>query len=175
LGKRVLFKRVSDLQSMWVGECEKQIAEAFEQAKDDEMVLIIDEGDSFLQSRQGDKRSWEISQVNEMLSQMETHTQPFIITSNLMNTLDEACLRRFTFKIKFDFLLPDQADELFTAYFNSPAPKAILSNHILAPGDFANVHKRANVLKMTDSEAIYDMLEQECKLKPQHGGNKIGF
>jgi transitional endoplasmic reticulum ATPase len=86
LGKEVLFKRASDLQSMWVGECEKNIAKAFKEAKKKEMVLIIDEGDSFLRDRTKARNSWEISQVNEMLSQMERHPQPFILTTNLMKT-----------------------------------------------------------------------------------------
>lgn len=174
LGKRVLFKRASDLQSMWLGECEKNIAKAFHDAKENEMVLIIDEGDSFLRSRERAERSWEISQVNEMLSQMEMHDQPFVLTTNLMKELDQAALRRFTFKVAFDFIKPEQAARLFRAYFKADAPNAILRNHILTPGDFANVMKRARILKVTDTKEIYDMLEEECDLKDQKPKD-IGF
>ena len=137
LGKKVLFKRASDLQSMWVGECEKNIAAAFKEAADEEMVLIIDEGDSFLRNREHARASWEVSQVNEMLSQMEMITQPFFLTTNLIKDLDPASMRRFTFKAKFDFMQPDQSARLFAQYFGCEAPDEIRRNDFLTPGDFA--------------------------------------
>lgn len=175
LKKRVLFKRASDLVSMWVGQTEANIAACFEEARKEEMFLIIDEGDSFLRNRELAKASWEVTQVNEMLSQMENHTQPFVITTNLMDNLDQASLRRFTFKMKFDFLLPDQAKDIFQAYFNAEAPAAIANNDILTPGDFANVKKRADIIGITDAKAIYEMLVEECDMKPQAAKGKYGF
>ncbi|MEA2018590.1 MAG: AAA family ATPase, partial [Campylobacterota bacterium] len=81
LDKPVILKKASDLQSKWVGECEKNIANAFEEAKDENAVLIFDEVDSFLQDRNNAKASWEISQVNEMLVQMENFDGIFIATT----------------------------------------------------------------------------------------------
>jgi transitional endoplasmic reticulum ATPase len=175
LGKRVLFRRASDLQSMWLGECEKNIAKAFKEAKDGEQVLIIDEGDTFLQNRENAERSWEVSQVNEMLSQMETSTQPFILTTNLMKDLDPASMRRFTFKLKFDFMKPEQSRRLFKAYFNVDAPVGLDRMDILAPGDFANIKSKAEILGITDGEELLEMLREECKLKPQFAGTPMGF
>ena len=175
LGKKVLFKRASDLQSMWVGQTEKNIAKAFKEAKEEEKVLIIDEGDSFLQDRSGARNSWEVSQVNEMLSQMEVHDQPFIITTNLMDRLDPASLRRFTFKMKFDFLRAEQARTLFKSYFGVEAPLEMDRNAILAPGDFAAVKKKVDILGITDAQEIYDMVKGETDLKPQKPKPTIGF
>jgi SpoVK/Ycf46/Vps4 family AAA+-type ATPase len=160
LGKQVLYKRASDLQSMWLGECEKNIAKAFKEAREGGKVLIIDEGDSFLQDRSKAQRSWEISQVNEMLSQMENHTQPFIITTNLMENLDAASLRRFTFKMKFDFMRPDQSVQRFDN---------------LAPGDFATVTKKVKILGIESPEEILDLIEDELKVKPGYRKSNIGF
>lgn len=174
LGKQFIFKRASDLQSMWVGECEKNIAEAFKESKDRGRVLILDEADSFLYSREGATRSWEVSQVNEMLTQMETVESPFICTTNLMKNLDEASLRRFTFKINFDFLKPEQAAQMFNRYFNTDAPSDIYNSYILTPGDFANVQHKADILRVTDGYEIWKMLEEEIKMKPQYS-KKIGF
>lgn len=53
---------------MYVGETEQNIAKAFKEAKDKKALLIFDEADSFLQSRTNAQRSWEITQVNEMLT-----------------------------------------------------------------------------------------------------------
>ncbi len=174
MGKPVLMKRASDLQSMWVGECEKNIAKAFEQARMEKKMLVIDEGDSFLRNRERAKNSWEVSQVNEMLSQMENHPEPFVLTTNLMDDLDPASLRRFTFKLKFDYMTPVQAARLFERYFKVKAPAALLRNHILAPGDFANVLKQVNILGLRDADAIYAVLLKECAAKPNYS-REIGF
>ncbi len=109
-----------------------------------------------------------------MLSQMEMITQPFVLTTNLMRDLDEASLRRFTFKVKFDFLKPEQATRLFKAYFGYDAPSAILRNDILTPGDFATVLKKMKILNLDNAETIYSMLVEECDLKPQKT-KEIGF
>ena len=172
MGKEVLFKRASDLQSMWVGECEKNIAKAFAEAKKKGMILLIDEGDSFLRDREKAKASWEVSQVNEMLSQMERHPQPFILTTNLMKDLDAASLRRFTFKLKFDFMTTDQARRLFKRYFNVEAPRALDRNPMLVPGDYANVKKQADILGIKAADELYRMLEDETRLKP---GKRAGI
>ena len=103
LGIEVVFKRASDLISPYVGETEQNIARAFSEAKSKKAMLIFDEADTFLQNRNNAVRSWEVAQVNEMLTWMESHEYPFVCTTNLLETLDEASLRRFTFKIKFDF------------------------------------------------------------------------
>ncbi len=174
LDKQVLFKRASDLISKWVGETEQNIAEAFLEAKEEGSVLIIDEGDSFLQNRESARHSWEVSQVNEMLSQMEDHPEPFILTTNLMDNLDAASLRRFTFKMKFDYLTPFQAKRLFELYYKVTPPHRIDNNHLLTPGDIACVFKQVKILGLSDSEEIYKMIERECALKPTFSKN-IGF
>ena len=174
LNMKVSFNRASDLQSMWVGECEKNIARMFLDAREGEQFIILDEADTFFYNREQAMRSWEVSQVNEMLSQMETHTYPFICTTNLMDHLDPATLRRFTFKIKFDFLRKDQIVELFQFYFKVDPPLDILDLDILTPGDYANVKNKANFLKITDGDAIHKMLVEEVKFKPQFT-NPTGF
>ena len=94
----VIKKKCSDLIDMYVGGTEKNIAQAFEEAADQSAILIFDEADSFLQDRSNAVRNWEVTQVNEMLTQMEKHKFPFVCTTNLMEKLDKASLRRFTFK-----------------------------------------------------------------------------
>lgn len=172
--KLVLFKRASDLESMYVGGTEKNIARAFKQASEEEKVLLIDEGDTFFTARSGGNKSWENSKVNEMLSQMESHDQPFIITTNLFNTLDPASLRRFTFKLHFDFLKPEMAQKLFKEYFGIKAPDDILNQTLLAPGDFSNVKKKVDILNIKDVNEIYNLLLEELSVKPENKG-KIGF
>ena len=42
-----------------------------------------------------------MTEVNEMLQGMERHNGIFICATNLPDRIDQAALRRFTFKIKF--------------------------------------------------------------------------
>ncbi len=163
----VMQKRTSDLLSCWVGGTEKHIADAFAEAHDTESFLVFDEADSLLADRGHAERSWEVSQVNEMLTWMESHPWPFACTTNHRDGLDPASLRRFVFKIAFDYLTPDQATAMFRAYFEVAPPKTLEECTVLTPGDFAVVRRKAEVLRLLrDAPALADMLRAECDAKP---------
>ena len=174
LGIEVIFKRASDIMGMYVGQTEHNIAEAFAEARSKKAMLIFDEADSFLQNRNNAFRSWEISHVNEMLTQMESHEYPFVCTTNLLNTLDEASLRRFTFKIKFDFMTNEQAKAAFEHFFGIKDYDLGIKG--LTAGDFATVKKKSDFLNITDAEELKRMLLSEVKLKSSKElKNAVGF
>lgn len=174
LGLEVVFKRASDLISPYVGETEQNIAEAFAEAKSKKAMLIFDEADSFLQNRNNAVNSWEVSQVNEMLTWMESHEYPFVCTTNLLETLDEASLRRFTFKIRFDFFTKEQVNEAIKHFFNIENPDINIKG--LTAGDFATVKKKADFLGISDINEITNMLYEEVKLKQSKElKSRIGF
>ncbi|WP_027477958.1 AAA family ATPase, partial [Curvibacter gracilis] len=81
LDRPLVVQRGSDLMSKYVGESEKRIARAFRQAANDGAVLMIDEVDGFLRDRQAVGQSWEVSQVNEMLTQMESYEGVFVAST----------------------------------------------------------------------------------------------
>lgn len=173
LGIEVLVKRASDLISPYVGQTEQNIAEAFAEAKSKKAMLIFDEADTFLQDRNNAVRSWEVAQVNEMLIQMEASEYPFVCTTNLLETLDEASLRRFTFKLGFNFLNKKQVKLAISHFFNTDSDFFING---LASGDFATVKKKVDFLNITDTKEIIKMLEDEVKIKKSTGlKNTIGF
>lgn len=101
LGKSILIKRASELLDKYLGESEKRIAEAFDQAEEEDAVLLLDEADSFLRDRSRSSHSWEVTTVNELLQRMERFEGLFICTTNLYAQIDFAALRRFTFKLEF--------------------------------------------------------------------------
>ena len=150
VGIPLIVKRASDLISMWVGQSEKNIAEAFHEAERDGAILLIDEVDSFLADRRIAYRTWEVSLVNEMLTQMEFFSGIFVACTNLMDWIDQAALRRFDIKAKFDFLNPTQAWELLCrscAADGRGEPSLELRSRLsrlanLTPGDFAVVARR---------------------------------
>lgn len=177
LNIKVIIKQASDLMSPYVGETEIKIAKAFEEAKQEKAMLIIDEADSFLQSRQNAQHSWEISQVNQMLTSMENHPYPFVCSTNLVDILDEASLRRFTFKIKFDFLKQEQVKTAFKHFFNLKLPEDINPVYGITIGDFALVNKKAEYLGYkNDASELYKLLHDEVKMKSKDiVGHKFGF
>ena len=175
LGMEVLHKRASDVLGMYVGESEKNIADAFSEAREDEAFLVFDEADSLLADRKGAYRSWEISQVNEMLTWMENHPLPFACTTNYGDKLDSAVLRRFVFKVTLGYLTPDRAATAFQSYFGLEPPHELAALQVLTPGDFAVVRRKAEVLgQLDDAHALTTMLRAECDAKPERS-TAIGF
>ena len=182
LGRPIIVKRASDLLSMWVGGSEKALAEAFRQAADEKAVMLIDEVDSFLRDRQGARQVWELTLVNEMLTQMENFDGIFIASTNLAAGMDRAALRRFDIKAEFGFLRAEQAWELLrrhcaAAGLDDPSPNArhrlSLLGH-LTPGDFTVVSRRQRFGRFSDADQWVAALEAECELKEGHS-RPIGF
>ncbi len=185
LDKPLLKKQASDILSKWVGEAEQNIAAMFDEAEAEEMVLLIDEVDSFLLDRNSSQHSWEITQVNELLVQMESFNGIFIASTNLLNIVDAASLRRFDLKIKFDYMKPEQAWKLFLQVLqehdcnivdNTMQYKTGLAKlDNLTPGDFATIVRQFRSLNKTiDPHHLLSALEKECKAKPG-AGKSIGF
>ena len=113
LQRPLMIRQASDIASKFVGETEQNMARMFEEAGNEEAVLLLDEADSFLRSRRLAERNYEITEVNEMLQGMERFAGVFVCTTNLFDELDEAALRRFTFKIRFHPLTAVQRERMF--------------------------------------------------------------
>ena len=175
IGLEVMQKRTSDLLDKWVGSTERNIARAFTEARDDDAFLVFDEADSLLADRRHAVRNWEIGQVNEMLTWMESHPLPFACTTNLADRLDGAALRRFVFKVKLGYLKPPAIASAFRAFFGVEAPASLSGLEILTPGDFEVVRRKAAMLgQLGDVGALAAMLRSECDAKPDRGAT-IGF
>ncbi len=186
LDKPLLKKQASDILSKWVGEAEKNIAAMFDEAEADDMVLLIDEVDSFLLDRGSSQNSWEITQVNELLVQMESFNGVFIASTNLLNLVDAASLRRFDLKIKFDYMKSEQAWTLFLQVLEEHGCNLKKSEtqkyktdltrlDNLTPGDFATIVRQSRSLNKTiHPRYLLSALEKECKAKPG-AGKSIGF
>jgi len=176
-------KKASDILGPYVGMSEEHIARAFREAEQEGALLLIDEVDSFLRDRRGAERSWEVTLVNEMLTQMENFNGIFIASTNLMQGIDQAALRRFDLKICFGYLRPEQAWQLFLSQCNifghqKPAAhleKVIGDMKLLTPGDFAAVNRQQRFRAVPSPEALVDTLKAECALKDGQGTKNIGF
>jgi len=135
-----------------------------------------------LQERSGAQRNFEVTQVGELLTQMEAFEGIFIASTNLMDRLDAAALRRFDLKVRFDYLRAEQAWVMFQdaaigmGFEPTPALKGRLSQlGILTPGDFATVVRQARMNLPKDAPELLSRLEAECEVKPDHRRKPIGF
>ncbi|HHF6571028.1 TPA: AAA family ATPase [Haemophilus influenzae] len=181
----LLLRQGSDLLNPYVGGTEQNIAQAFEQAKADNALLVLDEVDTFLFSREGANRSWERSQVNEMLTQIERFEGLMVVSTNLIEVLDPAALRRFDLKLKFDYLTlkqrldfaKQQAEILGLPLLSEEDLSQIESLNLLTPGDFAAVARRHQFSPFHKVQDWLMALQGECEVKPAFSATarRIGF
>ena len=187
LQRPLLLRRASELLGPYVGQTEANLAGAFQRATQDGAVLFLDEVDSFLQRREMADRQWEITQVNELLTQMDTFDGVFICATNRIEHLDPSSLRRFDLRVRFLFLEKDQRHSLFSRALAElggeppgPLPASVraaldrLSN--VTPGDFAVVVRRARILGTPAApEALLAALEAEAQSKNEGMKTPLGF
>lgn len=186
LGKKIILKNMSDIQSMYVGETEKNITKAFAQAEREKAILVIDEADSLFIDRSTASRNWEISQTNEMLAQMENFRGIFICSTNILKNIDTAAMRRFQKKITFGYLGKDAREKLFKSYFFDTI-KGLSEETIceleklnnLTAGDFKNVFQQIQFADTVYNERdILELLKHETEFKRDrstNSNNRIGF
>jgi SpoVK/Ycf46/Vps4 family AAA+-type ATPase len=185
LGRPLMLRLASDLLSKFVGDTEQAMARMFAEAEDEQAVLLLDEADSFLRSRQRAERSYEVTEVNQMLACMERFAGIFICTTNLFDQLDEAALRRFTFKIRCLPPTAAQRERLFVAEALAGEAAALTAEQRgrlaaldqLTQGDFAAVHRQAQLLGAAlPADEFLAQLEAEHRVKPEVRQRRgIGF
>jgi len=176
LGRPLMIRQTSDIASKFVGETEQNMARMFDEAASEGAVLLLDEADSFLRSRRLAERNYEITEVNEMLQGMERFAGIFVCTTNLFDELDEAALRRFTFKIRFHPLSAEQRRRMFVAEalqgdaarLSAEQRARLAALDHLVPGDFAAVQRQLDILGAAfDPDEFLSQLEGEHRVKPE--------
>ena len=182
LDAKIVVKMGSDLLDKYVGGTEENIARSFREAEAEDAILFLDEVDGLLRSRAAAERSWEVTQVNELLHQMENFRGVLVCATNFSDNLDPATVRRFTFKVAFDYLRDDGKALFFERFFGrplSPRDRAELDAiPDLAPGDFRTVRQSLRYLGGSpDAAAFLRALREESDAKCARGAprSRIGF
>ncbi|MFH1447439.1 MAG: ATP-binding protein [Candidatus Micrarchaeota archaeon] len=125
------------LFDMYIGETEKKISFAFQDAKKENKILLFDEADSLLANRVGVESSGDSahnSQVNTILKELDAHTLPVFFATNYPALYDSAFRRRVLFSVSFPLPTREQQVELF---------------RVLTP---SNMHNNSlNVWRITES------------------------
>lgn len=181
LGKCIITKNASDILGMLVGESEKNIAKAFEEAKKQKKILLFDEVDSFFRERSYASQGWEITQVNEFLTQMEKFEGIVICTTNLRNIMDKAMQRRFHIMVEFKSLKDEGVESLLGKYFpqfdfSEEDIRRISRFQSATPGDFGNLSSRLRFMNQKKVTETY-ITDELCKMQEEKelGKRSIGF
>lgn len=94
--------------SKYIGETERNLSRLFARAEEQDIVLLLDEGDSLLTSRTDVSSAndrYANMETNYLLQRLEQYEGIILITSNATNRIDSAFQRRID--VVVDFALPD--------------------------------------------------------------------
>lgn len=183
LGKKILLKRASDIFDKYIGGTEQNIKDAFEEADRTDSILLLDEADSFFADRNSAQRSWERTQVNELLTQMEEFTGILICTTNLKQIMDEAMNRRFHLIVEFKPLAKEgircMLEKYFSAYeFSESQFNRLEHKGSVTPGDFGVLANRMRFMspeKLTSDYITTELCKMQEDKNVDCSSNKIGF
>jgi SpoVK/Ycf46/Vps4 family AAA+-type ATPase len=152
------------LLSRYIGETEKNLNALFDAVAHEPMLLLFDEADSLLGKRSevsdADDRYVNL-QANYLMSRLERHIGPCVLTSNSKERIDPGFLRRLQFVI--DFPLPDvpARSRLWRRYLPARAPidrgvdtDDLAAEFVLTGGQIRNAALHAAFLAAAESSSI---------------------
>lgn len=166
VGMKMLVVETPKIFSCWLGQTDKNIQKMFERAKEDNLVLLLDEADSLLYSRGLVSAYHTVRFTNVMLTELERFDGIAVFTSNMDDLLDEAMERRIALKVKFDLPKPKERAYIWESHM---PPKVKLAEDVdfnllgekydFSGGEIKNavlnairriVHRNSDILTMED-------------------------
>ena len=188
LDRQLVVRTASDINSMWYGQSEANVAQMFRQCDPKSELLFLDEADVLLSARENAGHRVDRAVTAEFLRWLECFEGTFICATNFAADLDSALMRRFTFRLRFLPLSVPQRQALFAEQamgwnpnsgqdlpeLASDTQRRLERLDRLTPGDFANAGRRLRRLGL-GPEAWLDELESEHDAKGQSTSARIGF
>jgi SpoVK/Ycf46/Vps4 family AAA+-type ATPase len=190
-GLELLLRTAADINTMWFGESERNVARLFSDCDPREQMIFLDEADTLLAARSTDTFRADRAVTAEFLRRLEAFQGVFVCATNHGAMLDPALARRFMFRLDFAALNEAQridllvrhvwgvdaakdAQHLWTEQPQAVRLKLARLEH-LTPGDFANVARRMALLDLQGS--VIDWLEQLAveHASKQDARTPIGF
>jgi hypothetical protein len=152
------------LVSKYIGETEKNLNALFDAADSRAVVLLFDEADSLFSKRGEVKEArdrYANMEVSHLLSRIERHRGPCILTSNLRQHIDAAFTRRFQMVIDFPRPDTEARTRLWQMHLPPGAPRAddvdaaaLGREFNLSGGQIRNAALHAAFLAAGDASAI---------------------
>ena len=154
----------SSVVSRWVGETEKNLREIFDAAEGGSAVILFDEADSLFGSR-GDVKQAQDRFANQevafLLQRLEVFEGCAILTTNLLDNIDEAFLRRFGAVIEFPLPGVPERIRLWEQSIPAGAPRdpdldltKLAKDFNIAGGNIVSAAINACILASSRKEAV---------------------
>jgi SpoVK/Ycf46/Vps4 family AAA+-type ATPase len=158
----------ADVESSAPGESERNIRKHFTEATKDRAILLFDECDSPIFTRQA-VGPIVGARINELLSQIEKFEGLTVFTTNRLGTLDEAVNRRLALKLEFD--MPTQEERL--AIWQRMVPKkAPIDDDVdwdkLAGVELTGGYIKNAILRAARSAATQDLPDKKKTIRMEH-------
>jgi len=178
--RELITVRCSEILGKYVGESERNVAAVFRRAHQQNSILLLEEADSLLCSRESLSNQYERQLVNEFLTQIDqSKVDMYASTNSSVKSLDSAVYRRFDIKLTLDYLTPQQIQELYRETFgeiNSSLKAKLNQLSRLAVGDFSLVSRRNSLglseTKLSHEQIIQFLMEENNRKQPNP---TIGF
>jgi AAA+ superfamily predicted ATPase len=161
LGKKILIVETPKITSRWYGETDKQITKLFKTAKENDLVLCMDEADSLLYNRSFAGQEHDIRFVNIMLQEIERFEGVSVFTTNMDVLLDPALERRISLRVKFE--PPDE--RLRAVIWQSHIPHVV---QVGADVDFSALARQFEFSGGYIKNAVLNALRRIAMEKRQH-------
>jgi SpoVK/Ycf46/Vps4 family AAA+-type ATPase len=184
LDLEVRLVRPSDILDPYVGGTEQNIAGLFRSSVPEEALIVLDEFENFAADRSRSRHGWQVSQVNELLTQLEDYPGRVVACTNLVDYLDPAIRRRFHLKVELLPLSAEQRRRLFLACCRdlciaegraADMDPALGRLRGLSYGHVANAREIAAHLPDLTPEQFIRLLEDEIEATDGPRVRPIGF
>lgn len=175
---------LSRVVSKWIGETEKNLGRVFDEAERSRAVLLFDEADSLFAKRTSVQTSndrYANLEVNYLLQRVERFTGIAILTTNFIDSIDSAFMRRIAMRVTF--MAPDahERKRLWKSMLeSSQAPLDVIDftalgrNYELAGGLIKNAVLRAAFLAAERGVRIdQELLEQCARIELKKAGHVV--
>lgn len=168
LDLRLKIIATADIQSSEPGQAERNIRDAFKNAKDGKTLILFDECDSLIFDRTVVGAILG-AQVNELLSSLEHFDGITIFTTNRIEILDEAVDRRLALKLEFAMPSQEERAEIWKRMIPEEAP---LTGDIdfmkLASVEIAGGHIKNAVLRAARIAATQKLKDDKKTINMMH-------
>jgi len=178
--------------SKWVGDTEKAVAKIFQDAKESNCVLLIDEADALLHSRISNPDSSaansENRSINILLQEVENFKGILILTTNFEMNLDPALERRIQVKLFFPDPTPELSVQIYKSIIPTKCPydqnidfHEFAKTYPMSGGYIKNVVSNAARLAILRNATCIERIDfenaanQELRIKEKAKMRPIGF
>ena len=162
LGKRLLVVRYAELESRWVGQTAKHVANVFRAAEREDAVLFFDEADAIAGRRfTSVSAAYEREAnaiVNVLLHELETFPGVVIFATNLAANIDPAFERRIRTHILFEMPNEEERERIWRVQLHARKTpladdvdfRALAEEYPRSGGDIKNAVLKAAQIATTE-------------------------